>query len=202
MPYDYDYFHRTKLPSSGWASNKSAAPGGATIKQIIRSGTLSSEWLGLECLAKLHVGSLVHISTTVHTCTLPTSLLYNLTLINYTCFLSDSVAEMRHQDKFPDVHWIWKGGISYVFEVHPRIVVKVPKSGEFEREQFQKELAIYNILSRSPPCASLVQCFYKADKGIFLEYMRGTTFRNVQIVGLTDYLTRYIPPLQNARSPD
>lgn len=136
------------------------------------------------------------------TCTLPTSPLYNLTLINYTCFLSDSVAEMRHQDKFPGVHWIWKGGISYVFEVHPRIVVKVPKSGEFEREQFQKELDIYNILSRSPPCASLVQCFYKADKGIFLEYMRGTTFRNVQIVGLTDYLTRYIPPLQNARSPD
>lgn len=61
------------------------------------------------------------------TCTLPTSPLYNLTSINYTCFLSDSVAEMRHQDKFPDVHWIWKGGISYVFEVHPRIVVKVPK---------------------------------------------------------------------------
>lgn len=136
------------------------------------------------------------------TCTLPTSPLYNLTLINYTCFLSDSVAEMRHQDKFPDVHWIWKGGISYVFEVHPRIVVKVPKSGEFEREQFQKELDIYNILSRSPPCAFLVQCFYKADNGIFLEYMRGTTFRNIQIVGLTDYLTRYIPPLQNARSPD
>lgn len=36
MPYDYDYLLSShQAPISGWASNKSAAPGGATIKQIM-----------------------------------------------------------------------------------------------------------------------------------------------------------------------
>lgn len=82
---------------------------------------------------------------------------------------------MDIQRQFPDVHWIWGGGISFVYEVHPRIVVKVPKSGEFEREQFQKELEIYQVFSQNPPCSSIVQCFLSSDNGIFLEYMRGTT---------------------------
>jgi len=67
---------------------------------------------------------------------------------------------------------IWGGGISFVYEVHPRIVVKVPKSGEFEREQFRKEREIYQIFSRNPPCPSIVQCFLVSENGIFLEYMR------------------------------
>lgn len=49
---------------------------------------------------------------------------------------------MDIQRQFSNVHWIWKGGISFVYEVHPRIVVKVPKLGEFEREQFKKEVEI------------------------------------------------------------
>ena len=81
---------------------------------------------------------------------------------------------MKNQDRFPDVHWIWKGGISFVYEVHPRIVVKVPQSGEFEKEQFQKELKIYEIFSQHPPCPSIVHCFLYSENGIFLEYMRGT----------------------------
>lgn len=79
--------------------------------------------------------------------------------------------DVRRQ--FPSVHWIWRGGISFVYEVHPCIVVKVPKSGEFEREQFRKELEIYRKFSRSRPCPYIVQCFYLSDTGIFLEYMRG-----------------------------
>ncbi|CAI7646443.1 unnamed protein product [Penicillium glandicola] len=63
--------------------------------------------------------------------------------------------DIRHQ--FPSVHWIWGGGISFVYEVHPRIVVKVPKSGDFEREQFDKDLEIYRIFSQNPPCPSIVQ---------------------------------------------
>lgn len=47
---------------------------------------------------------------------------------------------MDIQTQFPSVHWIWGGGISFVYEVHPQIAVKVPQSGEFEKEQFQKEL--------------------------------------------------------------
>lgn len=81
--------------------------------------------------------------------------------------------DARH--KFPNVHWIWKGGISFVYEVHPRIVVKVPKPGEFERDQFRKEVAIYEIFSNHPPCSSVVQCFFYSTNGIFLEYMRGLT---------------------------
>lgn len=81
---------------------------------------------------------------------------------------------MDIQRQFPGVHWIWGGGISYVYEVHPTIVVKLPKEGDFEREQFQKEARIYEIFSRQPrPCPSVVQCFYRTDNGIFLEYMRG-----------------------------
>ncbi|GFG01086.1 CBL-interacting serine/threonine-protein kinase 20 [Aspergillus udagawae] len=79
---------------------------------------------------------------------------------------------MDIQRQFPGVHWVWKGGISFIYEVHPRIVVKVPKSGEFEREQFHKEVKIYEIFSRHPPCPSVVQCFYNTGNGIFLEYMR------------------------------
>ncbi|KAJ5998190.1 hypothetical protein N7522_009850 [Penicillium canescens] len=79
---------------------------------------------------------------------------------------------MDIQRQFPSVHWIWGGGISFVYEVHPRIVVKVPKSGEFEREQFHKEVEIYRIFSQNPPCPSIVQCFLFSGSGIFLEYMR------------------------------
>lgn len=86
---------------------------------------------------------------------------------------------MDIQHHFPDVHWIWKGGISFIYEVHPCIVVKVPMSGEFERDQFQKEVKIYEIFSRQPPCPSVVQCFFYADNGIFLEYMRGAILAGV-----------------------
>ncbi|DAA74748.1 TPA_exp: Uncharacterized protein A8136_3064 [Trichophyton benhamiae CBS 112371] len=82
---------------------------------------------------------------------------------------------MSIRKQFPEVHWIWKGGISFVYEVHPRIVVKIPKSGDFEREQFQNELKIYEILSQRPICPSIVQCFFYTDNGIFLEYMRDVT---------------------------
>ncbi|KAE8352184.1 kinase-like domain-containing protein [Aspergillus coremiiformis] len=85
---------------------------------------------------------------------------------------------MDAQRQFPGVHWIWGGGISFVYEVHPDIVVKVPKSGEFEREQFCKEIEIYKTFSRSPPCPSIVQCFFYTDNGIFLEYMRDASFLN------------------------
>ncbi|PWY81632.1 hypothetical protein BO94DRAFT_469920 [Aspergillus sclerotioniger CBS 115572] len=79
---------------------------------------------------------------------------------------------MDIQHQFPGVHWIWGGGISFVYEVHSRIVVKVPKPGEFERQQFNKELEIYQIFSQNPPCSSIVQCFCFSPSGIFLEYMR------------------------------
>ncbi|KAM3540687.1 hypothetical protein ARSEF1564_006369 [Beauveria bassiana] len=82
---------------------------------------------------------------------------------------------MAIRRQFPDVHWVWEGGISFVYEVHPHIVVKVPKSGDYEREQFGKELKIYDIFSQNPPCPSIVQCFFYADNGIFLEYMRDVT---------------------------
>lgn len=50
------------------------------------------------------------------------------------------------QRQFLGMHWVW-GGISFVYEIHPLIVVKVPKSGEEESEQFQKELKICDFPS-------------------------------------------------------
>lgn len=82
---------------------------------------------------------------------------------------------MDIQRKFPSVHWIWVGGISFVYKVHPSIVVKVPRSGEFEREQFDKEAEIYEIFSQHPPSPFIVQCYFYSSNGIFLEYMRGVT---------------------------
>lgn len=41
---------------------------------------------------------------------------------------------MDIQRQFPGVHRIWGGRISFVYEVHPSIVVKVPNSGPEERE--------------------------------------------------------------------
>ncbi|CEL11367.1 Putative Protein kinase [Aspergillus calidoustus] len=79
---------------------------------------------------------------------------------------------MDVQRQFPNVHWIWGGGISFVYEVHPLIVVKVPKSGEYERKQFRKELEIYRVFSQNRACSTIVQCFSFSDNGIFLEYMR------------------------------
>ncbi|KAJ5542177.1 hypothetical protein N7535_004600 [Penicillium sp. DV-2018c] len=80
---------------------------------------------------------------------------------------------MDIRQQFPDLHWLADGGISVVYEVHPDIVVKVPKSGAYEREQFRKEVKIYEIISQHPPCPYLVQCFLYGEKGIFLRYMRG-----------------------------
>lgn len=84
--------------------------------------------------------------------------------------------DMDIQRQFPGVHWIWGGGISFVYEVHPRIAVKVPKSGDYERKQFKQELKIYELFSQSPPCSSIVQCFYYTENGIFMEYMRGIRY--------------------------
>lgn len=81
---------------------------------------------------------------------------------------------MSVKDHYPSVHWIWKGAISFVYEVHPRFVVKVPQAGEFEQEQFRNELKVWDIFLRHPQCPSIVQCFFPASNGIFLEYMRGT----------------------------
>lgn len=80
---------------------------------------------------------------------------------------------MDIQGQFPGVHWIWGGCISFVYEVHSCIVVKVPKSVGFERQHFHKEIEIYQIFSENQSCLSIVQCFHISDNGIFLEYMRG-----------------------------
>ncbi|KAJ5100382.1 hypothetical protein N7456_006434 [Penicillium angulare] len=76
---------------------------------------------------------------------------------------------MSAREQFPEVHWIWGGGISFVYDVHPCIAVKVPRSGAEERELFQREVNIRKTISRSPPCAYIVQCFHHADNGLFLD---------------------------------
>jgi len=82
---------------------------------------------------------------------------------------------MDIQRQYSSVHWIWGGDISFVYKVHSCIVVKIPKSGEFERQQFLKEIKIYRVFSQNLFCSSIVQYFFFSDSGIFLEYIRGST---------------------------
>ncbi|OJD22120.1 serine/threonine protein kinase [Blastomyces percursus] len=58
-----------------------------------------------------------------------------------------------------DLFWVSEGANCYVYEVNPLIVVKVPKAGDQEREQFRKEVEIFNILSRHPPFPFVISCF-------------------------------------------
>ncbi|KAJ5736855.1 uncharacterized protein N7483_001980 [Penicillium malachiteum] len=87
---------------------------------------------------------------------------------------------MDIRSQFPHVRWIWEGGISFIYEVHPRIVVKIPQQEESEREQFQTELEIYRVFSQSPLCPYIVQCYLLAETGIFMEYMRVTKVQKLE----------------------
>ncbi|KAI2011903.1 hypothetical protein LOZ39_004369 [Ophidiomyces ophidiicola] len=90
-----------------------------------------------------------------------------------------------------------QGGHLLSYEIHPRIVVKVPKPGDFEREQFRKEVQIYRIFSKHPPCPSLVQPFSYSDSAIFLEYMRDEclSFR-IQQNNTRDLQTRLVTSVE------
>jgi hypothetical protein len=71
------------------------------------------------------------------------------------------------------VHWIWGGVIFFVYELHPLNVVKVPKLGEYKKQQVRKEVKIYQIFPQKRSCPSIVQCFFFSGNDIFSEYMRG-----------------------------
>lgn len=82
---------------------------------------------------------------------------------------------MDIQRRFPGLNWMCLGGTSFIYEVHPLIVVKIPRPGEEEKAQFLPEVNIYKILSQHRPWLSIVQCFFYTNDGIFLEYMRDTS---------------------------
>ncbi|KAL4946984.1 kinase-like domain-containing protein [Aspergillus filifer] len=94
---------------------------------------------------------------------------------------------METKKQFPSVNWIWRGAISFVYEVHPDIVVKVPKPREYARDQFDHELKVYDILSKHEPCPYLIQCFHYSADGIFLEYMTDASLS----MRLQDHQTKY-----------
>ncbi|ODH14017.1 serine/threonine protein kinase [Paracoccidioides brasiliensis] len=79
---------------------------------------------------------------------------------------------MSLERQLDDLFWVSEGANCYVYEVNPLIVVKVPKAGDQEREQFRKEVEIFNILSHHPPCPYVISCFLHTNECIFLEYMR------------------------------
>jgi hypothetical protein len=91
--------------------------------------------------------------------TIPAQLLLEpLSLALQQSLRSAYILTMEAQHEYPSVHWIWRGGISFVYE----------------EEQFKKELEIYKTFYQHRPCPSIVRCFYYTGNGIFLEYMRGT----------------------------
>ncbi|KAJ5287262.1 protein kinase domain-containing protein [Penicillium angulare] len=93
---------------------------------------------------------------------------------------------MAVESRFPNVHLIGSGGISSVYQVDCGIVVKVPNSDEFSRQQFLKEIEIYKRFSRQTACAFIVQCFHLTDDAIFLENMRDQCLA-IRIQGNHDY---------------
>ena len=80
---------------------------------------------------------------------------------------------MARGGNFPNAHIIASGGISSVFQIDSGIVVKVPDSDEFARQQFLNEIEIYKTFSQQKSCAFIVKCFYLSNEAIFLENMRG-----------------------------
>jgi predicted Ser/Thr protein kinase len=82
--------------------------------------------------------------------------------------------KMSTKHEFHNVHWLVTGGNSCVYEVHRRIVLKVPKPGQEEKEQFRNEVKVLKkIFSQQTLCPYIVQCFLFTDNGIFSEYMHG-----------------------------
>lgn len=98
------------------------------------------------------------------------------------------------EGQFQNVHLIAFGGMSFIYQVGPGIVVKVPHTEDFARQQFCNELEIYKTFSQQPACAFIVQCFYYTDDGIFLEHMRGDTreiygYKNIIIDQLNKWIS-------------
>ncbi|KAJ6186855.1 hypothetical protein N7519_001763 [Penicillium mononematosum] len=79
---------------------------------------------------------------------------------------------MEIGSQFQKVHLLAFGGMSFIYQVGPGIVVKVPRNDDFAREQFLNEIQIYKAFSQHAACEFIVQCFYSTDGGIFLEHMR------------------------------
>ena len=79
---------------------------------------------------------------------------------------------MELERQIENMFWVIEGANCFFYEVNPLIIVKTPKLGDEERERFHKEVEIFDILSRHPPCPYLVSSFLHSSDGIFLEYMR------------------------------
>ncbi|KAJ5087749.1 protein kinase domain-containing protein [Penicillium angulare] len=79
---------------------------------------------------------------------------------------------MALESQFQNVHLIGSGGISSIYQVNSSVVVKVPSSDEFARQQFRNEIENYKTFTRHTACAFIVQCFYLTDDAIFLENMK------------------------------
>lgn len=101
---------------------------------------------------------------------------------------------MEIESQFQNVHLVAVGGMSFMYQADPGIVVKVPHAEDFARQQFSNELEIYKSFSQQATCAFIVQCFHYTDDGIFLEYMRGDTpesygYKNISITQLNRWIS-------------
>lgn len=92
-----------------------------------------------------------------------------------------------------ELRYVCRGANCHVYEISPVTVVKVPRAGDEEKERFDHEIAIWDILSRHPPCPSLITCFLCCEKGIFLEYMRDIDLSmRMQRNQIRDHRTRQV----------
>ncbi|KAJ6032633.1 hypothetical protein N7540_003365 [Penicillium herquei] len=104
---------------------------------------------------------------------------------------------MATESKFQKVYFVGGGGISFVYQAAPGIVIKVPQSEDFARQQFRHEVEIYKAISKQAACAFIVKRYYSTDDGIFLEYMRdGTLSYRIQINHKFDRKAWVVTPVE------
>ncbi|KAJ5487995.1 hypothetical protein N7530_002295 [Penicillium desertorum] len=95
--------------------------------------------------------------------------------------------------QFQKVHLLAFGGMSFIYQVGPGIVVKVPRNDDFAREQFRNEIQIYKTFSQHAACEFIVQCFYYTDGGIFLEHMRSDSLETYGYISISiDQVNRWM----------
>jgi hypothetical protein len=85
---------------------------------------------------------------------------------------SGIISSLGPEQRLDEFRLVSQGSTSCAYEASLLIIVKVPKPGEEERGRLHREVEIYNIFSRHPPCPYLIPGFFRSDNGTFLEYVR------------------------------
>jgi serine/threonine protein kinase len=66
-----------------------------------------------------------------------------------------------------------RGDVGWVYQIDERIVLKYPRGSS--NGAFAKEIEMFNVFDKYPPCPDIVQSFLRVSKGNFLPFLSGGT---------------------------